>query len=216
MKRFERYLKTGSCTQESSQKSKNIKNGRKGLHLNSGELNYYRSNILTALLKAANRLGLNLPDNLSSSIIEIRECKYKSIGKDLSSNICQKFYWLDFSLQELAKNVVQFLPANWNACTSKNSFINFNRTYPTNRSKPIPSSTNSFSKQEMSIDIDDDEDTSKSHKLEITMEPSVFTQEKYDLYKLYQTVVHKSQESSFELLPTGFRDFLCNTPLIVC
>ncbi|PVF91857.1 hypothetical protein CPB86DRAFT_745086 [Serendipita vermifera] len=48
------------------------------------------------------------------------------------------------------------------------------------------------------------------HKFEIVLEPSDYTQEKYELYYDYQTHVHHETDTS----PQDFERFLCNTDLV--
>ncbi|EPS44945.1 hypothetical protein H072_1059 [Dactylellina haptotyla CBS 200.50] len=47
-----------------------------------------------------------------------------------------------------------------------------------------------------------------AHKLEVRLEENHFTQEKYDLFQHYQTVIHKDDNVS----EAGFKRFLCNNP----
>ncbi|KAJ3892897.1 arginine-tRNA-protein transferase [Lentinula edodes] len=47
-----------------------------------------------------------------------------------------------------------------------------------------------------------------AHKFEMTLEPSSYTDEKYELFKKYQTEIHYDSTS-----PEGFRNFLVATPL---
>ncbi|KAI0677431.1 arginine-tRNA-protein transferase [Trametes maxima] len=49
-----------------------------------------------------------------------------------------------------------------------------------------------------------------AHKFEVTLEPSSFTPEKFDLYKSYQKEIHHEDNIS----PAGFKRFLVRTPLI--
>lgn len=45
----------------------------------------------------------------------------------------------------------------------------------------------------------------------MTLEPSSFTDEKFELYKKYQSEIHHDQEK----LPSGFARFLVDSPLVV-
>ncbi|KAJ4481419.1 arginine-tRNA-protein transferase [Lentinula edodes] len=47
-----------------------------------------------------------------------------------------------------------------------------------------------------------------AHRFEMTLEPSSYTDEKYELFKKYQTEIHYDSTS-----PEGFRNFLVATPL---
>lgn len=47
--------------------------------------------------------------------------------------------------------------------------------------------------------------------LQVTLEPASFTQEKFELYCQYQANVHNEPNKR----PHGFKDFLCDSPLIV-
>ncbi|KAJ3855646.1 arginine-tRNA-protein transferase [Lentinula lateritia] len=47
-----------------------------------------------------------------------------------------------------------------------------------------------------------------AHRFEMTLEPSSYTNEKYELFKKYQTEIHHDSTS-----PKGFRNFLVATPL---
>eukprot|EP01114_Cavostelium_apophysatum_P000530 TRINITY_DN10481_c0_g2_i1.p1 TRINITY_DN10481_c0_g2~~TRINITY_DN10481_c0_g2_i1.p1 ORF type:complete len:564 (+),score=141.80 TRINITY_DN10481_c0_g2_i1:30-1721(+) len=55
------------------------------------------------------------------------------------------------------------------------------------------------------------ETTSPAHKLEITLAPSEFTKEEYEIYKKYQIAVHKDEPH--EVTEKGYTRFLCNSPL---
>jgi arginine-tRNA-protein transferase len=50
-----------------------------------------------------------------------------------------------------------------------------------------------------------------AHKFEVTLEPASFTSEKYKLFHNYQQNVHKEKPS--EISETGFKRFLCTSPL---
>ncbi|KAF4428375.1 arginine-tRNA-protein transferase [Fusarium austroafricanum] len=50
-----------------------------------------------------------------------------------------------------------------------------------------------------------------AHKLVVTLEHDDFTEEKFAVYQNYQAVVHK--EAPNEITKTGFRRFLCDSPL---
>lgn len=50
-----------------------------------------------------------------------------------------------------------------------------------------------------------------AHRFEVTLEPAAFTTEKYQLFKNYQQNVHK--EGPDEISQTGFKRFLCQSPL---
>jgi len=56
-----------------------------------------------------------------------------------------------------------------------------------------------------------DVDPAPDHLFTATLEPDTFTQEKYDLFHDYQQNVHK--EGPSEITPTGFKRFLCGSPL---
>ncbi|KAI0650632.1 arginine-tRNA-protein transferase [Trametes meyenii] len=49
-----------------------------------------------------------------------------------------------------------------------------------------------------------------AHKFEVTLEPSSFTREKFELYKSYQEEIHHDDDTS----SSGFKRFLVQTPLI--
>ena len=46
----------------------------------------------------------------------------------------------------------------------------------------------------------------------VTLEPSSFTEEKFELYKKYQAKIHNDHRES----PSGFKRFLVDSPLEVC
>jgi arginyl-tRNA---protein transferase len=48
--------------------------------------------------------------------------------------------------------------------------------------------------------------------MQITIEPAVYTEEKFELYKDYQYHVHNESDKR----PQSFKSFLCDTDLIVC
>lgn len=50
-----------------------------------------------------------------------------------------------------------------------------------------------------------------AHRFEVTLEPAAFTAEKYELFKNYQQNVHKEKPS--EISQSGFKRFLCESPL---
>lgn len=50
-----------------------------------------------------------------------------------------------------------------------------------------------------------------AHKFEVSLEPASFTDEKYDLFFDYQQNVHK--EAPHQISRSGFKNFLCNSPL---
>lgn len=50
-----------------------------------------------------------------------------------------------------------------------------------------------------------------AHRFEVTLEPAGFTKEKYELFHNYQHNVHK--ESPSEISQSGFKRFLCDSPL---
>lgn len=52
------------------------------------------------------------------------------------------------------------------------------------------------------------------HRFEVSIEPAAFTEEKFNLYKKYQTTVHGDKES--KVTEDGFIRFLCDSPLEVC
>ncbi|KAI8631036.1 arginine-tRNA-protein transferase [Xylariaceae sp. FL1651] len=52
-----------------------------------------------------------------------------------------------------------------------------------------------------------------AHSFEVTLEPDEFSEEKYAVFENYQRVVH--QEPPSEISRSGFRRFLCNSPLTV-
>ena len=49
------------------------------------------------------------------------------------------------------------------------------------------------------------------HQFAVTLEPDTFTEEKYQLYATYQTLIHHEAED--DTTRAGFRRFLCNSPL---
>ncbi|TAQ84757.1 hypothetical protein B7494_g6910 [Chlorociboria aeruginascens] len=53
---------------------------------------------------------------------------------------------------------------------------------------------------------------SPEHTFTITLEPSEFTEEKYAIFENYQRIVH--QEPPRRISQRGFRNFLCETPLL--
>ncbi|GAA5883804.1 hypothetical protein JCM3774_003663 [Rhodotorula dairenensis] len=57
----------------------------------------------------------------------------------------------------------------------------------------------------------DAESAQFKHRFEYSLEPASFTEEKYELYKKYQTQVHHEAEDSVS--PKGFKRFLVDTPL---
>jgi arginine-tRNA-protein transferase len=57
-----------------------------------------------------------------------------------------------------------------------------------------------------------DRSSEPAHKFEVDLGPDDFTEEKFELYKNYQHNVHHDSLSSIS--PTGFRRFLCDSPLI--
>ena len=54
-------------------------------------------------------------------------------------------------------------------------------------------------------------DIPPAHRFSISLEPSTFTKEKYNLFHAYQKRVH--HETDDEITPSGFRRFLCSSPL---
>lgn len=50
-----------------------------------------------------------------------------------------------------------------------------------------------------------------AHSLKVTLEPDNFTDEKYTLFENYQRIVH--HEPPHRISKSGFRNFLCNSPL---
>lgn len=50
-----------------------------------------------------------------------------------------------------------------------------------------------------------------AHRFEVTLEPASFTAEKFELFRNYQSHVHK--EKSSEISQSGFKRFLCTSPL---
>eukprot|EP01027_Heterolobosea_sp_BB2_P000880 GEZU01001317.1.p1 GENE.GEZU01001317.1~~GEZU01001317.1.p1 ORF type:complete len:345 (-),score=38.41 GEZU01001317.1:15-938(-) len=54
----------------------------------------------------------------------------------------------------------------------------------------------------------------QKRKLQITLMPSLFTEESYALYRKYQIAVHK--ENPDEITEKSFKDFLVDTPLLRC
>jgi arginine-tRNA-protein transferase len=52
---------------------------------------------------------------------------------------------------------------------------------------------------------------SPAHRLDITLEPDDFNEEKYALFENYQRIVH--QEPASEISRSGFKRFLCESPL---
>lgn len=57
----------------------------------------------------------------------------------------------------------------------------------------------------------DDVDPAPDHIFTVNLEPDTFTQEKYELFHDYQQNVHN--EGPSEITPTGFKRFLCGSPL---
>lgn len=53
-----------------------------------------------------------------------------------------------------------------------------------------------------------------AHRFQVTLEPDNLTDEKYELYKDYQTNVH--HDAPDEIDKPGFRRFLCDSPLQRC
>ncbi|KAH7398650.1 arginine-tRNA-protein transferase 1 [Phaeosphaeria sp. MPI-PUGE-AT-0046c] len=51
-----------------------------------------------------------------------------------------------------------------------------------------------------------------AHRFEVTLEPAEFTSEKYELFRNYQQHVHK--EKPGEISQSGFKRFLCTSPLV--
>jgi arginine-tRNA-protein transferase len=49
------------------------------------------------------------------------------------------------------------------------------------------------------------------HEFTVTLEPDIFTQEKYNLFENYQRIVH--HEPPRRITRQGFESFLCNSPL---
>jgi arginine-tRNA-protein transferase len=49
------------------------------------------------------------------------------------------------------------------------------------------------------------------HKFEVTLEPDIFTEEKFKLFEDYQRHVHHEPPS--KISPSGFKSFLCGSPL---
>jgi arginine-tRNA-protein transferase len=49
----------------------------------------------------------------------------------------------------------------------------------------------------------------KHHRFEVTLEPSSFSEEKFELYRLYQSNIHKDPDNT----PSGFKRFLVTSPL---
>ncbi|KAK5175034.1 Arginyl-tRNA--protein transferase 1 [Saxophila tyrrhenica] len=54
-------------------------------------------------------------------------------------------------------------------------------------------------------------DIKPAHTFTVTLEPDTYTEEKFTLFSNYQSHVHKEQPH--EISRTGFRRFLCSTPL---
>ncbi|KAL1880014.1 hypothetical protein VTK73DRAFT_6404 [Phialemonium thermophilum] len=50
-----------------------------------------------------------------------------------------------------------------------------------------------------------------AHRLTVSLEPDTFTEEKYSVFENYQRNVHK--EPPEKITPTGFKRFLCDSPL---
>ncbi|KAF3011519.1 Arginyl-tRNA--protein transferase 1 [Neopestalotiopsis sp. 37M] len=50
-----------------------------------------------------------------------------------------------------------------------------------------------------------------AHTFEVTLEPDVFTEEKYAVFENYQRIVH--QEGASDISRDGFKRFLCDSPL---
>jgi arginyl-tRNA--protein-N-Asp/Glu arginylyltransferase len=53
-------------------------------------------------------------------------------------------------------------------------------------------------------------DEAQTCSLQVTLEPSSYTEEKYELFKAYQTSIHNDHTS-----PYGFKQFLVESPLKV-
>ena len=64
---------------------------------------------------------------------------------------------------------------------------------------------------EVGSDITDLERQSFIRSSQVTLEPSSYTNEKYELFEIYQSSVHNDRSS-----PLGFKRFLVETPLMVC
>ncbi|KAI9712759.1 MAG: Arginyl-tRNA--protein transferase 1 [Bogoriella megaspora] len=58
------------------------------------------------------------------------------------------------------------------------------------------------------------EQPSPAHRFEVTLEPDDFTEEKFSLYANYQEHVHHDRPD--EITRSGFRRFLCSSPLRRC
>ena len=58
------------------------------------------------------------------------------------------------------------------------------------------------------VDPKDGKPIQPAHKLEVTLEPDSYTEEKYALFAHYQKTVHK--EPPFRISKAGFRNFLCS------
>ncbi|KAL5488046.1 ATE1 [Sanghuangporus weigelae] len=54
-------------------------------------------------------------------------------------------------------------------------------------------------------------DSSPRHRFEVIMEPSSYSQEKFELYRHYQQTIHKEERK--EHTPRGFKRFLVESPL---
>lgn len=52
---------------------------------------------------------------------------------------------------------------------------------------------------------------SRRCKFKVILEPASYSREKFNVYKKYQTIIHKDKES--EVTSKGFRNFLCESPI---
>ncbi|KAL7321112.1 Arginyl-tRNA--protein transferase 1 [Mucor circinelloides] len=83
----------------------------------------------------------------------------------------------------------------------------------TNDNKPVNKPSNYVQVKSLRDIIHEPEDTSQEskYKLEIKLEPSSFTKEKFDLYAKYQASVHHDKEE--DISEGGFKRFLIDSPM---
>lgn len=221
-KRLKRYLETGSCTVDGFSECSTPVERRTQSHtmeLSKNERATYHAEIAKAL-----RQMFPLEGDIDFTLIQVQPCKKKKEQRDLSSNICLKLAsQVKVSPFQLAERLADLLPAAWKATASKPGFVNFDRIVSgENDTDMSEGEESSWTPSDHSFDfpmswrhsLGEDCNTGKSHSMEVTLEEPVFTEEKYQLYRKYQIVVHQTSESSSELQPDGFQEFLCKTPLI--
>lgn len=83
----------------------------------------------------------------------------------------------------------------------------------TNNNKPINKPSNYVQVKSLRDYIHEPEDNSQFHKykLEIKLEPSSFTKEKFELYAKYQASIHHDKEE--DISESGFKRFLVDSPM---